>query len=416
MGASAQGHAPPSREAGGAQQAVEESLERMQVALPLGGTDRGCSGIGTYVRAIAPRLNQRLVALGGRLIALGTPSEIEAYSEELRSVETVAIPRVFDGAAASALFHLAAVGTLARRAGANVLLLPAANRRMTLRSPIPTVGVVHDLAQLHVAEKYDPLRMFYVNRVLTRAFRSSTELVTVSSATRDDLARVVNGTSESVRVVLNGVDAELFQPRDRGDVSVVNAIRSVGLEPTTDRYLLYVSRLEHPGKNHIRLLQAFARSAARRTHRLVLVGKDWGAGAQIAAERTRLQLNDRVTIAGFVSDAVLRPLLAGSDAVVMVGLREGFGLPALEALAAGRPVIAADAGALPEVVGPLAALCDPLDVGSIARAIDRALNDDALRDRIEREGPAWAAERGWDRTADGLLEACVSALASGGGR
>jgi len=99
-----------------------------------------------------------------------------------------------------------------------------------------------------------------------------------------------------------------------------------------------------------------------------------------------------------------------------VGLFEGFGLPALEALAAGRPVLASSTGALPEVVGDLAALCDPLDESAIEAAIEHALFDPALRARAATEGPRWARARDWQRTADGVLAACEEALAVARGR
>jgi len=96
--------------------------------------------------------------------------------------------------------------------------------------------------------------------------------------------------------------------------------------------------------------------------------------------------------------------------VARVWLREGFGVPALEALASGRPVFAADTGALPEVLGRLGALCDPCSVESIATALDRATYDESLRTACLREGPRRAAWFGWRRTAEGILASCRAAL------
>src|SRR5262249_24718766 len=128
-----------------------------------------------------------------------------------------------------------------------------------------------------------------------------------------------------------------------------------------------------PGKNHLHLLRAFAASPARASHVLALAGSDWGALGRIQNEIARLGLEREVRVLGYVPDELVSGLVAGADAVMMVGLYEGFGLPALEALAAGRPVVASRTGALPAVVGDLAALCDPLDERSIADALDRAL-------------------------------------------
>jgi glycosyltransferase involved in cell wall biosynthesis len=117
-----------------------------------------------------------------------------------------------------------------------------------------------------------------------------------------------------------------------------------------------------------------------------------------------------------VPDEVLPKLLAGANSVAMVGLREGFGLPALEALATGRPVFASNTGALPEVVGDLGALCDPFSEDSIREALDRTVGDQDLRARVVSEGPASARERGWGATAQKLVEICLAAARGHGDR
>ena len=374
----------------------------MRLALTLGGTDHGRSGIGTYVRALLPHLAHACE----RLLVFGTQRELDAYRGELAGAERHSIPPTFGGPGPSAVWHAAWAGRAAARAGADVLLLPAANRRVTVGSPIPTVAVVHDLAQLHVRAKYDPLRVLYVRRFVVGALAAATALVAVSGATRSDLADALGLPLDAVRVVLNGVDAARFAPALPGDARVRAARARLGLSLP---YLLYLARLEHPGKNHLRLLRAYASSRARGSHALVLAGADWGAGPRIREEIAALGLGDRVRLTGYVDDDLVPGLVAGADGVAMVGLREGFGLPALEALAAGRPVIAARAGALPEVVGDLSAACDPLDEGSIAAAIDRALFDEALRARARDEGPASARRRDWATAAAQLLDACRKA-------
>ena len=378
----------------------------MRIAFALGGTDWGRSGIGIYVRSVLPHLERRVLSEGGELVVIGSPTELEAYAPELNGAERCEIPRLLDAPAASAGWYLAWAGRAAAAAKADVLLLPAANRRTTLRSPVPTVAVVHDLAQLAVEKKYDPLRMAYLRHVVVRALRSAQRLVAVSGATRDDMVRALGVRASDVRVVPNGVDASRFVPATPGDERVARARDATGIDGP---YVLYAARLEHPGKNHVRLVRAFAQSSLRDTHVLALAGGDWGAQERIEEEIARAGVRDRVKLLGYVADEVLHGLVAGADAVAMVGLREGFGLPALEALAAARPVLASSTGALPEVVGDLGILCDPLDERSIGEALERAVHDEPHRARIVREGPAYAARHGWDRTADGLFEACLEA-------
>lgn len=381
----------------------------LRVAVALGGTDRGRSGLSTWVREVVPRLQRRLEAAGGSLVALGGAADLAAYGGELQGVEQVCTPAAWDGPAASALWHLLSAGTAARATHADVLLLPAANRRMAARSPIPTVAVVHDLAQLRVPHKFDRLRMVYARWMVLRALRGADQLVAVSEATRRDLCTALGLPDARVRVVSNGVDAARFTPPLEGEERVRKAREVAG---ATRPYILYTARLEHPGKNHLRLLRAFAQSRACDTHQLLLAGADSGAATLIQGEIRRLGLSRSVSLLGYFPDALLPGLFAGADVVVMVGLYEGFGLPAIEALAAGRPLVASRTGALPEVAGPLAVFCDPEHEESIGSALATALSDQRVRERARREGPAWAASRSWEGTADGLVEACRAAMGS----
>lgn len=375
----------------------------MRVVIAMGGADRGRSGIGRYLREVLPRLNEQLVRRGGTLLALGTQRDFGDWDSELQGIGRVRVPDACQSAAANALWHLTLAGRASRRVAADVLLLPAANRRVSFRSTVPTVAVVHDLAQLHVPGKYDALRMFYARRVLVCALRTANALVTVSDATRGDLVRALGCEPECVRVVPNGVDTKRFELVDPGSEHVVAARRAMGLDRP---YLIYPARLEHPGKNHFRLLEALARSGLRDSHQLLLTGEDWGAEGRIRDAIQRLGLESSVRLAGYVGDELLAALVAGAEAVLVVGLHEGFGLPALEGLAAGRPIVASRTGAALESAGSFAAPCDPRDETSLREALERVVTDTDLRRRARADGPGWAARWSWDATAAGLLDAC----------
>lgn len=379
----------------------------MRVGFALGGTDYGRSGIGTYVRAVLPRLVDGLKKEGGTLVAIGDRRELDVYAPVLVGADCVEIPSLVQRPALSAAFYLAGSGIIAKRANVDVFLLPAANRRTAALSPVPTVAVVHDLGQLHVDGKYDALRMAYLKHVVINALRRATRIVAISESTASDIRKALGSKSPPISVVLNGVEATKFAPPRTDDPRVAAARASIGV---SGPYVLYSARLEHPGKNHIRLIEAFAQAKSARAHALVLCGGDWGAKLLIEETARKFRVQDRVRILGYVAEEILPGLFAGADAVAMVGLAEGFGLPALEALAAGRPVVTATAGALPEVVGDLGAMCDAYDVASIASAIDRALTDEAYRSRVASEGPLHARQRDWTATALGLLEACRRVL------
>lgn len=377
----------------------------MKIAIALGGTDFGRSGIGVYVRAVVPALHAHAAARGDDIVLVGTPRDVASIGEGHLASKRLA--PVWDAPAASAAFYLSGgADRAARAAGADVLLLPAANRRAQLFSSLPTVAVVHDLGQLHVADKYDSLRMAYAKHALRAALPSATELVAISGATKKDIVSFLGVPAERVLVVANGVDRERFRPLERDGAEARGARTQFDL---ASPYLLYVSRLEHPGKNHIRLVEAFASTSARERFTLALAGGDWGAEAMIRERARDLGVASRVRFLGFVPDASVPGLYAGAASVLMVGLAEGFGLPALEALSMGIPVVASTTGALPEVVGDLGVMCDPYDVASIRAALERVVADAHHASRVRSEGPLHAATRGWDATASGLYDACVSA-------
>jgi glycosyltransferase involved in cell wall biosynthesis len=358
------------------------------VAIGLAGCDFGNSGIGVFARALVPRLTERLETRGARALTIGSAREHESIGLPLE--RGTLIPEFLSQPAASAAFSLLGLPLVARALGADLLYLPAANRRVVALPLVRTVGTVHDLAQFHVPAKYGRARQVYIEHVLTPLLRQLCLLTTVSAATALDVVQYAGVPDNRIRVVPNGVT--LGDP----DPAFV---------PRARPYLLYPARLEHPGKNHERLLEAFAASRARTTHDLLLAGADWGARERILKSIERLGLQGRVELLGFVSRDRLVSLLRSADVVVAAGLMEGFGLQAAEALAVGAPIAASNTDSLPEVVGDLGALFDPSDVASMQAALDRIVTDESLRERCRTLGPLRAERFSWDRAADAITEA-----------
>jgi glycosyltransferase involved in cell wall biosynthesis len=251
-------------------------------------------------------------------------------------------------------------------------LLHGPDSFLPLRRPCPGVVTVHDLAFEAFPEDFGRTTGWKYRTFCRRAAEGAERVVCVSEATAADVER-------RWRV-----------PRDRLRVTPLAPALPVGdaPPPTGGPYLLYAGDLR-PKKNVGRLVEAYTRLRAEGLeHRLLLAGKDLGAGAALDAPG--------VERLGFVSDAGLDALLRGADLLVHPSLYEGFGLVVVEAMARGTPVALARATALPETGGDAAVYFDPLDPADMARAIRAALDDAAA---LADAGRAHAAAFSWDATA-----------------
>lgn len=245
------------------------------------------------------------------------------------------------------------------------------------RGKPPLVVTVHDLVPVLYPETMTPWSRAYGRATLDHVLAAADLIVTPSQDTANDLNRLLKVNPDRIRPVWNGVD-DIFFSRPA---------------PATDAapYVLFVGSLE-PRKNLGRLMDAMKLlRASGFPHRLMVVGGGgWGA--------VNLDSN-LVTLAGQVSDEELHSLYARAACVALPSLHEGFGLPAVEAMASGAPVVAGRSGALPEVTGNAAVLVDPLDVSAIAAGIERAISE---RESLIAAGRERARLFTWKKAADAM--------------
>jgi glycosyltransferase involved in cell wall biosynthesis len=237
-------------------------------------------------------------------------------------------------------------------------------------------------------------------RLMTRlAVRSADRIIAVSGATRDDLARVLRVPSERMVVIHEAVAPEFAVPPPPAARAAV--ARRYGIRPP---YCLFVGNLE-PRKNLARLVEAFARVRRRAKAgddggpQLVLAGtRGWLSGGIFRAVEAH-DMAGTIRFTGYVPPADLPALYAGATCFVFPSLYEGFGLPVLEAMAVGTPVVASRVGAIPEVAGDAALLVDAQRPEEIADAIETVLADGGLRAELAARGRARAACFTWERVA-----------------
>lgn len=266
-----------------------------------------------------------------------------------------------------------------------------------LRCRVPQITVVHDLIPLTFPSDY-PRQQFYFRRMVPAILRESRAVIAVSEATRREVIAAYGLGPERVRAIPNGYDPVEFAP--------------VG--PATDDggvpYVLYVGNLL-PHKNLPRLIEAVAQVARHSPVRLVIAGSGT-PGRLTELRRLAERSGSRLELMPYVSQQALPALYRGASLVAMPSLAEGFGLPALEAMACGTPVVVGKTSAMPEVVGNAGLLVDPEDTGAISGAILRLLTQDALRKQLVARGLARAAGFSWERTAGRVLAVLDEVAAS----
>jgi glycosyltransferase involved in cell wall biosynthesis len=265
-----------------------------------------------------------------------------------------------------------------------------------------TLLTVHDLSFIRDPESATPVLRHYLNAVVPRSVARADRVLADSQATRADLVELYRTPAEKISVLYSGVH-ESFQPvTDPATLAAVRARYGLGDAP----FVLAVGTLQ-PRKNYVRLIQAFAaisnlQPRTSNPHLVIAGDKGWQYDA-IFAEVEKLGLRDRVLFPGFVADVDLPALYSAARVLAYPSIYEGFGLPMLEAMACGTPVVASTASCMPEVAGDAALLVPPIDVDGLAAALDRALTDEALRADLIAKGRARARQFSWAKSAQQLL-------------
>ena len=268
----------------------------------------------------------------------------------------------------------------------------------------PVVATIHDLSFEDVPEFFSFTERVLLRAAVRRTAKLARRIITVSEFSRGRLMKVYGLAGEKILVAPNAAGPE-FQPLPR-PLAV----------PSTPPYILMVGDLQ-PRKNHINLIRAFAVLAGRHPHRLVVAGRETWFSGQIRRAARESGAGERIVFSGYVPDRELPALYNGADLCVYPSLYEGFGLPVVEAMACGTPVVTSRGTAMAEVAGPAAILAEPRDPRDLCAAMEAALSDSR---RLRAAGLARAAGFCWKesarRTVRAYQEACAPRLQASGPR
>jgi len=266
----------------------------------------------------------------------------------------------------------------------------------------PFTVTIHDLAIYRHPELFPSKQGFSVKYLVPKTVQRADRIIAVSESTKRDVQEFFEIPEEKISVVYEGVLYERFNTTNKEEIEKLRAQFGI-----TGNFLLFVGTLE-PRKNLIRLLEAFyllleRSSGFKDSVQLVVTGAKGWLYDSIFEEVESRKFGQRVIFTGYLNAAEIAALYVNAYAFVYPSLYEGFGLPVLEAMAAGTPVITSNVSSMPEIAGSAALLLDPIDIEGLSSAIERVLGDPELRSELSRKGRMQAKRFSWKRCAEETL-------------
>jgi len=359
--------------------------------------DGGRSGISVYLANVLKRLSAT-----HQVTVLALENDLPALRQLAPGASFIPVSMRWASPLRNMLWHLFIMPWRYDFSAYDFIFLPAGNRRVMCRYPRFTIVTVHDFSQHYIPGKYDLFRMFYIKKIIPFFLRRAHHLLTVSESTKRDTIKFCRIAADQITVDYNGYDAQAFHVGPHFDHR-----RLAEQYQLSGAYLLYIARIEHPGKNHLNLIKAYELLPPELAQRyeLVLAGSPWSGAEQVVAAARKSKYAGQIKFPGFVGADALPDFYHGASLYVFPSLYEGFGLPVVEAMACGVPVVCSNRSSLPEVGGEAVLTFDPEDPGAIAAAMERVLSSPELRQTMSEAGIRRVALFSWEKHVQTLIEA-----------
>lgn len=251
---------------------------------------------------------------------------------------------------------------------------------LSFKMPFKRIITVHDLSPFLFPDTFSSSTVLLHKILFSKTLRSVDKIITVSESSKYDLVTHFNVSEDKIKVIFNGVDTK-FRPLTKDIINEFLRTYNINFH-----FILYVGTLE-PRKNLPTLLKAYHQLKKRNiNHKLVIAGKKGWKYQEIFETIDKLNLKDDIIFTGYVPENYLPALYNAADVFVYPSIYEGFGLPPLEAMACGTPVITSNTSSLPEVVGNAGIMVDPNNIDMLATAMYEVLSDDSLMKEMAKKG------------------------------
>lgn len=345
--------------------------------------DGGKSGIANYIENVVIALSKDMY-----IDLIVNEDEMVFFKDFSDNITFKVVPKYLKKPILNVLWHLFILPFRISQDEYEWMLLPAGNRRLMAFYPIETLVTMHDLSQFNVEKKYDMFRMFYIKKVVPFFLKRADKIFTVSENTAKDMVLHYGMDKDELIVNYNGVNIENFSPTLVSDEIFFKIDRP---------YILYVARIEHPGKNHLNLIKAYEKlpESYKEKYDLCLIGSDWNGAEVVHAYAKTSQDSKRIKFLGYVHNNELPHYYRNATLFVFPSFYEGFGIPVVEAMASGTPVATSFTSSLPEVGGDAAVYFDPESPDNISEVMYTVLKDPAYRNKMCERGYEQVKKFNW---------------------
>jgi len=355
--------------------------------------DDGKSGVADYIISVCRELSK-----SHHLELLIHPSDAAIFPVKNEQISFRYVSEYLKRPLFSMFWHLYILPLLIRAKDYDAILLPAGNRRLFAQYPKQTIVTFHDLAQYYVPDRYDKLRMFYVKTIVPYYLLRAPVIMAISENTKNDIIKYYNLPLNRIAVNYNGYNPDKLKTKiSEAELRQVYNLRRP--------YFLYNSRIEHPVKNHLHLIKAFELlpNEVKEKYDLVFTGIE-GNGSNIVFDYVRESpVRSNIKFIGHIDNSYIGSFYKYAELYLFPSLYEGFGIPLLEAMASGIPVICSNRSSLPEIGGNAVLTFDPEMHADIAAKILTVINNPETKQRMISRGLERVKHFSWQLHVEKLL-------------